>query len=148
MTDFVTLALRFLFRVAGASNPIRFLFGIAFGIITDVLIGVIYVANPNSSIFRYLNELPLAIHILVVVPMVLIVPLLGKRGAPEGIAADINTIQALMDRADLPKYRQRQVWEGIIVRVAEKVSVPGRKEDVTTIATNEIATEVEPTEPT
>jgi hypothetical protein len=141
MHDDDTAISRQILKILGTNHPVRV--GLGFCGATLVKIGVkIGTQYYDYAWLRVLDETP-TWQIWIVIAGLLILPIVfGKGIAPEDVQTQINTVQALIDAAKLPKARAALVWNGLIEKYIRSMEVDlqkPKKIDLIAEAQNEIA---------
>jgi hypothetical protein len=114
-----SLILRLILRILGAHHPIRLAGGLAIAVIVKMLVGAVAAGWPHPSL-AYLGSYETWWYMIGCAPLLYLPLLIGKKGAPETVVHQINTVQALLDRAGLPRERQKLVWNALVSKYIEE----------------------------
>lgn len=113
MDDFSAL-LRQLLKVFGATHPIRVGVGICGGFGAKVFWAIALAYLPDSPLFKVLNDSPTYYDCLVIVGLLMLPTAFGHKGAPENVALQIKTVEALLDAAKISPAHCRLIWHSLV----------------------------------
>jgi hypothetical protein len=114
-----SLFVRLVFRFLGAHHPIRLTLGIAIGVLLKMAVGAMAAAYEHPSL-TYLGTWATYWYMLGCAPLMYATLLIGKRGAPETVVHQINTVDALLDRSGLSQESKKLVWRSLVTKYVEE----------------------------
>jgi hypothetical protein len=112
--DELSALLRNILKIFGTTHPIRVGVGICGGLAAKVIWAVALAYFPASPLFRVLNDFPAYYDCLVFVGILMLPTAFGYKGAPEAVAHQIRTVEALLDAAGFSAAQRRLVWHSLV----------------------------------
>lgn len=126
---------RTLLALVGANHPIRV--GVAFGagILTSIGANILSVSFPDSAAFLYLAHLNIMYFVAIWIAALFAPIVFGRHGAPESSVHQINTVHAIMERAEMSQANKLMFWRSFLEKyiIATRPDL-SRKPDVEKLA--------------
>jgi hypothetical protein len=76
---------------------------------------------PGSRFLAGLNDFGMGYYMFACAPLPFLLLIFGRKGAPEGVAHQINTIRALLEEERAPHAQRTLVWRAITSKYLEAV---------------------------
>lgn len=114
-----SLLIRLVLRLLGAHHPIRLSVGIAIGVIAKMGVTTMAATYQHPSLLA-LAGYPAWYYVIACAPLMYASLLVGKKGAPESIVHQINTVDALLDKSGLSATDKKFIWRSLINRYIEQ----------------------------
>jgi hypothetical protein len=105
--------LRFATGALGGYHPMRLTLGFAIGVMLKMGIHAAGHSLPEALILSGLDEFNMGYFMFACAPLPFLPLILGRRGAPEGVAHQINTIRALLSEENATQVQRTMIWRAI-----------------------------------
>jgi hypothetical protein len=92
----------------------RLYFGVACGTLVKMAVTVLATTYAGQLVWQTLESFSLIWYLLVAIPLFFGPMAFGRKGAPESVAQQVNTIQLLMSQAGFSKAQAQLIWKSLI----------------------------------
>jgi hypothetical protein len=101
---------RLVLSALGGGHPIRLVIGVSCAHAFKLVVHFLAKAYPEASMWSALDDFSLWFYIPLIVPLLFVPIVFGKRGALESAIHQANTIRMLLDEAGIKGVRKQMVW--------------------------------------